>query len=355
MNLVLVLLLLTGLTWSSENGGTGGSGSVLRIGRLALVLLALTAAASPVLAVGGRPLGMGGAYLGVSDDENAIFFNVAGLSQLDKDLTQASSQVLDRDDFRRDSLSYAGKIYSTSDKKKLTLEEYLESDYNFKAEVQKVSNYAWSVAGSHELRSLHLNQLAGQDPPSNVTKNTAWMGFSTRFPIAERLTRRPELYGGLRLRYEDIERTIPSLAAFVEQDILNLDLHMFYRANSRMHLGAALDNVISTSSNRAVGASDNSTILSLGGAYYYGEKRDTILAVDLQNVFDAERGVTRPKVHVGAERQFLDNDFVFRIGSNDGLLTLGVGVRFWEDFRLDYAFVRGQVLDEHQVSVRLVF
>lgn len=353
MNLLLVLLLLTGLTMAHD-GGPGTSGGSLRMGRLAVVFLVL-AAAGPALAVGARPRGMGGAYLAVSDDENAIFFNVAGLSQLDKDLTQVSSQVLNRNDFRLDSISYAGKIYSSSDKKKLTLEEYLESDYNFKSEVQKVSNYAWGTAFSHELRSLNLNQLSGQDPPSRVRKNTSWMGFATRFPIAERLTRRPELYGGIRIRYEDFERSIPSLQAIVEQDIINLDIHMFYRANSRMHLGFALDNVLSSTDNDAVGARNNSTIFSLGGAYYYGEKRDTILAIDFGNVFDANTGVQRPKIRVGAERQFLDNDFVFRIGSDDGLLTLGVGVRFWEDFRLDYAFERGQVIDEHQVSVRTVF
>lgn len=352
MNLLLVLLVLTGLTVANDNDPTSGS----RIRRsLCLFLLAALASTTPAFAVGARPQGMGSAYLAIADDENAIFFNVAGLSQLDKDLTQVSSQVLNRNEFRLDSISYAGKIYSSSDKKKLTLEEYLESDYNFKSEVQKVSNYAWGTAASHELRSLNLNQLSGQDPPSRVRKNTAWMGFATRFPIAERLTRRPELYGGLRIRYEDFERSIPSLSAIVEQDIINLDVHMFYRANSRMHLGAAIDNVLSSTDNDAIGARNNSAIFSLGGAYYYGEKRDTILAIDFGNIFDAERGVQQPKIRVGAERQFLDNDFVFRIGSNDGLLTLGVGVRFWEEFRLDYAFERGQVIDEHQVSLRTVF
>lgn len=353
MNLVLVLLVLTGLTIA---GGGGGSGPVRpsRLGRLGAVLFALMAASS-ALAVGARPIGMGSAYLAVADDENAIFFNIAGLSQLDKDLTQISSQVMDRNDFRRDSISYAGKIYSSTDKKKLTLEEYLESDYNFKAEVQKVSNYAWASAASTEKRSLRLNQQAGQDPASDIRKDTAWLGFSTRFPVAERLTRRPELYAGVRIRYEDIEREIPALMAHIEQDIINLDVHMFYRANSRFHLGMTLDNVLSESDHEVFGARDNSTIFSVGGAYYYGEKRDTILALDIVNIFNERRGVEKPEIRVGAERQFLDNDFVFRIGSDDGLLTLGVGVRFWEDFRLDYGFERGQVTDEHQVSLRLVF
>ncbi|MBI4864599.1 MAG: hypothetical protein HY815_30745 [Candidatus Riflebacteria bacterium] len=263
--------------------------------------------------------------------------------------------MLDRNEFRRDSTCHVGKIYQSTDKKKLTLEEYLESDYNFKAEVQKVSNYAWGIGASTEKRSLSLNQRSGFYPPSDDRRNTYWLGFTTRFPVAERLTRRPELYAGLRFRFEDISRKIPSLSTSTGQDVFDLDVHLFYRANSRFHIGTTLDSVLSESTQHVFGARPFATTWAIGGAYYYGEKRDTIIAVDFTNILHATRGVQKPKVRIGAERQFLDNDFVFRIGSDDGRLTLGVGVRFWEDFRLDYAFERGTVLDEHTVSLRLVF
>jgi len=355
MKLACMLLLLSGISAVLECGDDPRwPGSSHGPGPIVLVLLLFGLLVQPAFAVGARPLGMGSAYLAVSDDENAIFHNVAGLSQLDRDLNQVSAQVLDRNNFRRDSVSHVGKIYESSDKKKLTLEEYLESDYNFKAEVQKVSNYAYGFAASTERRSLTLNQMCGYDPASQDEVNTYWLGFSTRFPVMERLTRRPELYAGLRMRYVDINRKIPALSSKVGQHVFNVDVHAFYRANSRFNLGLVLDSVISQSTNKSI-ANPFATTFGLGGSYHYGEKRDTILALDFTNIFHSTRGVQKPKVRLGAERQFLDNDFVFRIGSNDGQLTLGVGVRFWEDFRLDYAFEHGTVIDEHTVSMRLVF
>ena len=356
MKLACLLLVLSGISAVvGMDGGPGRPGAPLGRGRLAVLLLVVHLLSQPVFAVGARPLGMGRAYLGISDDENAVYFNVAGLSQLDKELNQASAQVIDRQDLRRDSICHVGKIYQSTDKKKLTLEEYLESDYNFKAEVQKVSNYAWGVAFSSEKRSLDLNLRSGFDPASEDRKETYWAGFSTRFPVMERLTRRPELYAALRFRFDNVDRKIPALESAVTQEVFSTDVHVFYRANSRFNLGLVLDSVISSTTKSNMGASPYATTLSVGGAYYYGEKRDTILACDFTNIFDAKRGVLTPKVRLGAERQFLDNDFVFRIGSDDGLLTLGVGVRFWEDFRLDYSFERGTVIDDHTVSVRLVF
>jgi hypothetical protein len=352
MALAVAMLVLSSLLFVVPGGpGPGRRG----LGLLSVVVFLVVASPGPVLAVGARPLGMGSAYLGISDDENALFFNVAGLSQLDRDLNQASSQVLERNDFRRDSVVHVGKIYESSDKKRVTLEEYLESDYNFKAEIERVSNYAYGAGFLHERRSLDFNQRSGEEPPTYDRRNTWLAGFATRFPIAERLTRRPELYAGLRLRYSDINRKIPSLMTSAEQNVFDVDVHMFYRANSRFHIGSTLDSVISESNHHRLGARPFSTTYSLGGAYYYGEKRDTILAADLTNIFNSRRGVKRPEVRFGAERQFLDNDFVFRIGGKDGQLTLGFGVRFWEEFRLDYAFERGRVLDEHTVSLRLVF
>ncbi len=52
---------------------------------LALLLAAPTMAAElPSLFEGVRPLGMGGAFTAVADDENALFYNPAGLNQIEK-------------------------------------------------------------------------------------------------------------------------------------------------------------------------------------------------------------------------------------------------------------------------------
>jgi len=52
-------------------------------------------------AFGARPLGMGGAYVGLADDSNAIFLNPAGLAQLDKwEITSMSTKLLEKVDYR---------------------------------------------------------------------------------------------------------------------------------------------------------------------------------------------------------------------------------------------------------------
>lgn len=309
---------------------------------------------SPSLANGARPLGMGDAFIAVADDENAMFYNVAGMAQIDRSMAQSSFQVHERGDFERDSSSFVGKVLTETDKERVTLEEYLESDYTFKAEVEKVANYSWGGAFLHEMRSVELNQASGIQPPTRDKKNTYMLALSTRFPVLEKLTRRPELYVGLRGRYTDLERDIPSLRTSTAQDLLDLDAHLFYRANSRFHMGMAVNSIINETTHEVFGAKAFSGTVDMGFAYYFGERRDTIAALDFTNVFNADRA-RQPKIKVGAERQFLDNDLAVRIGGNDGLLTLGFGLRFWEDFRIDYAFVNGTIQDEHQVSARLNF
>ena len=52
-------------------------------------------------AFGARPLGLGGAYVALSDDSNAIFTNPAGLSQLPKwEITSMSTRLMDRIDYK---------------------------------------------------------------------------------------------------------------------------------------------------------------------------------------------------------------------------------------------------------------
>jgi len=297
---------------------------------------------------------MGGAFIAIADDENAMYNNVAGLSQIDRSLTQVSVQVNERENFHRDSATFVSKFFTSTDKERVTLEEYLESDYTFKSEVQEVANYTWGVSFLSEKRSLELNRLSGFNSATDDKKRTYQLAFSTRFPVLEKLTRRPELYAGIRGRYSDINREIPALMVKAGQDVYDLDFHLFYRANSRLNVGFAANSLISGSTDDVVGARDFSASYDLGFSYTYGERRDTIIAADFTNMFNASRSKD-PRIRLGVERQFLDNDFAVRIGANDGLLTLGFGLRFWEDFRLDYAFVNGRVLDEHQVSARFNF
>ena len=61
----------------------------------------VTSAPDPAgTAYGARPLGMGGAFVSLADDTNAVFMNPAGLSSLgDWSITSMSTQLLQKVDY----------------------------------------------------------------------------------------------------------------------------------------------------------------------------------------------------------------------------------------------------------------
>ncbi len=319
------------------------------------LLALLTAATSPpAMALGARARALGGAFIAVADDENSVFTNPAGMHQIEKSMVQVGANVARRDDFRTDHFAYVGKIYQTTGKERLTLEDYLEADYELKTRPERVSNYSWGIGLLREERTLSLNTIRGFVPATDDDIFTATAAVSTRFPIAERLTRRPELYGGMAVRFVDLERQIPSLRTSGKQNTFDLDFSLFYKANPRLSIGTVLGSVISSRSGGTIGARANSFVTNVGGAYTLGEKRETIFAADVMNVFNASRAIDQ-KLRIGVERQFLENDFALRLGSDGGVLTLGFGLHFFDDFKLDYSFFNGTVVKEHFVSMRLPF
>lgn len=323
--------------------------------RTALALfLGLLTLAPPVLAIGARPRAMGGAFIAVADDENAMFSNPAGLFQIDHSLLQMGVSVANRDDFISDHFAYVGRIFRTVEKQRITLEDYLESDFELRTRPERVSNYSYGLSALRENRSLRLNQQRGMVPATDDDLQSFQASLATRFPIAERLTRRPELYGGMTIRYNNFDRSIPSLGAVASQNTLDMDLSLFYRANHRFNIGLKGQNVVSWKTGSSAGVRDNAFVTNLGFAYTFGKRRDTIVAWDFMNIFDTNRGIKR-KSRLGIERQFLDNDFALRIGTDGGVLTLGWGVQFFKDFKLDYAFFNGAVVKDHFVSLRLPF
>lgn len=341
---------------------TGGAfASWIRSTTLKRVLPPLLLAATILLVPAGtlraqsaRVRAMGGAYLALPDaGTDHAFLNPAGLSQVDRTEIQGGATVAPRTDFRADHAAWTGLFYESSAERKVTLEDYLESDYEFRSEPEKVSNWAYGFAISREERAPSLSETLGNGSIRDRT-TTFRMSGATRFPIAERLTSRPELYGGFRLRYNQRERENASLGLRANADVWNLDLGGYYKASERLTVGSLLRAVLSHSQDDSVGARDESSSMDLGGAYVLGEKRDTTVAMDFKNVFNAKRTVPS-EIRLGVERRFLDNDFALRVGSWDGVLTMGFGVKFFEDFRMDYSYSNFTEVKEHHLSFQLPF
>jgi hypothetical protein len=319
-----------------------------------IVTLGLLLAVPGLRAQSARVRAMGGAYLALPDagTDNA-FLNPAGLSQVDRTEMQAGSTVSPRNDFRADHLAWTGLFYESSSERKVTLEDYLESDYEFRTEPERVSNWAYGASFSKEERSPELSERLGRGYIRDST-TTFRLSAGTRFPIAERLTSRPELYGGFRVRYSDRDRENPRLKLRAKAEVWNLDLGGYYKASERLTVGTLLRSVVSLAQDKSAGARNESASMDLGGAYILGENRDTTVALDFKNIFNGSRTVPS-EIRLGVERRFLDNDFALRVGSWDGVLTMGFGVKFFEDFRMDYSYSNFTDIKEHHLSFQLPF
>lgn len=323
-----------------------------RIPALMLAALGLLALASGAVAQSARLRGMGGASMADIDaGTDFTFTNPAGLSQVDRMEFQAGGTVSDRDLFRADHLAFTGLLYESAEDKKVTLEDYLESDYEFRLEPEKVSNWTYGVSYSTERRSPELNNALGYGMVEDKARSFRFSA-ATRFPIAERLTSRPELYAGARIRYAERDRRNVSVRTRAKADVWNLDLGAFYKASERLTIGGLARSVISVDQDQTAGAREESASFDLGGGYILGERRDTTVLMDFKNIFNAKRTVPS-EIRVGVERRFLDNDFALRVGSWDGVLTLGFGVKFFEDFRMDYSFSNFTEAREHHLSFQL--
>jgi hypothetical protein len=294
---------------------------------------------------------MGGASLADIDaGTDFTFTNPAGLSQVDRMEVQAGGTVSDRDAFRADHLAFTGLLYESAEDKKVTLEDYLESDYEF-LEPEKVSNWTYGASYTTERRSPELNNALGHGMVEDKARSFRFSA-ATRFPVAERLTSRPELYAGARIRYAERDRRNVSVRTRAKADVWNLDLGAFYKATERLTFGGLGRALVSVSQDDSPGARQESASFDLGAGYVLGERRDTTVLLDARNIFNAKRTVPS-EVRLGVERRFLDNDFALRVGSWDGVLTLGFGVKFFEDFRMDYSYSNFTQAREHHLSFQL--
>jgi len=95
---------------------------------------------------GTRALGMGEAYVAISDGADGVFWNPAGLAfmQDDKRYVDVMIKANERDESTYDSMALAGPVYTEAKKAEFSIQDYLES--NLKAPVfSKKLNYHYGV------------------------------------------------------------------------------------------------------------------------------------------------------------------------------------------------------------------
>ena len=314
---------------------------------IAMALLIITAAAQSAHAVdihdgagtvgaaflkiegGSRPAGLGGAFAGLANDINTIFWNPAGLTAVhDQELT--AMQHFSFAEINNQTIGYA----------------------------QRVERLVWGASFLGSFTEIERRQGPTEDPDSTATIGGFATGLSLAYPLGTAMS----IGGTAKVISEQLDiQNVYGVAADVGVILHLLDNHL--------GIGVAVQNA------GILGGGENLPMALRAGIAYRTWKEpatevETEEPMSVQEVWalvaDAHLPLldANPSFHVGVERWFYDSIAArvgYRIGMNenpsDGL-ALGIGVRRSGedmlaniDFQFDYAFVPdAYVGNAHRVS-----
>ena len=278
---------------------------------------------------GSRPVGMGGAFAGLANDVNTIFWNPAGLTAVqDQELT--AMQHFSFADINNQTIGYA----------------------------QRVDRLVWGASFLGSFTEIERRVGPTKDPDSTVTVG----GFATGLSLAYSLGTVMSIGGTAKVISEqlDIQNAYGAAAD------VGVILRLF---DNHLGIGVAVQNA-------GVLDGGENLPMALRAGLAYRTWRQAVVEAETEEampprelwafVADANLPLldANPSFHIGAERWFYDSVAArvgYRIGMNenpsDGL-ALGIGVRRSGedalaniDFQFDYAFVPdAYVGNAHRVS-----
>ena len=332
------------------------------VGALGIVSFLLIGGMQDTYALGSRVRAMGGAFIGLADDENAIFSNPAGLSSLDGDHYHVDVLLNSRNEFTNDSFVYTTPIFEAQSRKRFSIEEYLENEFQFTAKRQRTSRYNFGVSINHDqkskgfLRKIMLdkqsNAQLGQNVAADTETNTINLAVATRFPVASNLFQKNQVYAGMNLEHIRTKRELTTLSRGSSKEVFNVGFSALAKTPHNFSYGMTVDALISEKLEGTTDARSSNSNVSIGAAYQMD--KSSLMAVDLTNVLNGNRA-TSPQFKIGFERQLIQDELFMRLGSWDGTFTMGFGMKLFDDVKVDYAFFNGDVLKEHYISAAMPF
>ena len=278
---------------------------------------------------GSRPAGLGGAFTGLANDINTIFWNPAGLTAVhDRELTAMQHFFLA--DINHQTIGYA----------------------------QRVERLVWGASFLGSFTEIERRQGPTEDPDSTATVGGFATGLSLAYPLSEAIS--------VGATAKMISEQLDIQNAYGVAADVGLILRLF---DNHLGIGVVVQNA------GVLDDGENSPMALRAGLAYRTWKQPAVAAeadkpMPTQEVWalvaDAHLPLldANPSFHIGAERWFYDSVAArvgYRIGLNqnpsDGL-ALGIGVRRSGedmlaniDFQFDYAFVPdAHVGNAHRVS-----
>lgn len=323
----------------------------LNPGRLTVFIAVLLVFATvDIFAQSVRSRGMGGAFIAISDDESATFYNPAGLSQIQGREGSVQTKVNERDVFNWSSISFTGHIYQDSPATGFSIADYLEHNI-LKEPIPRRPKYSYGMSYTRDQRSEEFGEIVGGDYLGVRRKlRDLQLAFGTRFPIARRMLAREQLYGGLKFRYTEVDRRIKSLQQHSSRDSASMGIGLMYHYNDQITTGLTVNNIWE----RVRGTNARTDGISMNMGVAMELTRGTIVSADVVNLTGSARDMNQ-QYRVGVEKKFVENDLALRMGSLNGTLTLGFGMHLLPHVRVDYAYYDGELISEHYVGAHVTF
>lgn len=281
---------------------------------LAGLALALTIAltAVPILAcVGARPLAMGGAFIAVADDANAVYWNPAGLTQV-----------------QNNESTYM-----------LTVDGGINYQWFF-SNVERQGDLVFGASGINS-----LNGIGFKDDEGNVLAgifDNTWYQLSFAMPIDDRLS-----IGG-NLKFYNNQIILPDYGYAWPSEGTGLDVSILWKASDRLSVGLLTQDIVGSDfvyDFRNVGAGlqkvGMATNVRPGIAYKVDD--DTTVAFD---IYDLTGDTT---FSVGVEERFKIG--AVRAGFYHDTFTAGFGLTDGQRYSFDYVYI----YDSHIISLSWAF
>jgi hypothetical protein len=357
-------------------------------------LVSLYASETPVFIRGIRPLGMGGAFVAVADDQNAVFYNPAGLTQREGSQftmfelpMNISEDVLKFYSFYNDNKDKLKNFDQLSDNDKIDLLNQINDKITTYKPNLRLGLPNTSYLSGHGFLSwgfgiYNQEDIGFQFNRSLIVPSVSVWGNAdavAALPLAHRFDKLPYIPGmfsiGTTVKYiergriSELNKSVLELENF-SPDLqlghgLGFDLGALYQPTERWNIGLQVSDIGGTNLAFAEVTSDKAGMetkpaftsmiapqTNIGLAYipsriyywpgkYIGTQDRLILACDVRDITNSDTSLLDatffPKLHMGAELRW--GPLSLRGGYSSGYPAFGAGFRIpYLGLKIDYAY-----------------
>lgn len=292
---------------------------------------------------GARPMGMGGAFVGLADDSRAVFYNPAGLAYIRR--TELSGDYARLHGGLKDQSTLSSSLFSLAVPIKIR-----------KSHEERVRNLSRLAKEEEEKKETKTGKPRGKDKDRKITffrdmgtvslaltnfsfdgvlsENTVWLGYARE--VRERLS------AGLNLKLmkqdytlDNYTKTDPVFGRGSKNSlsVYGADAGLLYNLSPKTFIGLAASNINSPSV--SLGSAGKETLpltLKTGLAHKHNKLNTAVDAIMKDNEY---------RLYAGGERWFSRQTFAVRFGGGFGArdyknVAAGFSVN-WNSIQLDYA------------------